>query len=215
MGAKDRQQESRDYGGGGGGDSKKQTKKVKEHFNKKLERHEERIHKEYNKLPSVGQKIANRIANAKKERRAATSEGYKEFEKFYKKPTEGYTPKERASLQYEGERQVDREQQNAQRKLLGEQSSRGIVGRGGVGEAQRRELMRAGQEARGTVTRDLDKLSSDRALKKQAQKFAMGQGEATHAALDREKAEAEKTYENEQREAERREKKFYSTLKKL
>lgn len=198
------------------------SKKVKKKFKKQKEKFEEKFNKQEDKFremvhgnPSAEQSTANKLARMKKERQEAEEEGYKRGEEFLNRPVQGFSPEERATLQYERERDVDREQKAANRKLLGEQGMRGIVGRGGIGEAQRRELANAGQAARAGVTRDLDKLSSERALKRQAQIFSMGQGASTQAQTDRQMLENQRNYEKEQRDAERREKKLFKTLKKI
>lgn len=190
---------------------KKQKEKIEEKFNKQEDKFREMVHGN----PSAEQSTANKLARMKKERQEAEEEGYKRGEEFLNRPVQGFSPEERATLQYERERDVDREQKAANRKLLGEQGMRGIVGRGGIGEAQRRELANAGQAARAGVTRDLDKLSSERALKRQAQIFSMGQGASTQAQTDRQMLENQRNYEKEQRDAERREKKLFKTLKKI
>ena len=95
------------------------------------------------------------------------------------------------------------------RKLLGEQGRRGIVGKGGVGYAQRRDLHRMGAEAEGAVHRDLDKLDSDLALKKLAAMFNIEQGEASQQSLDKQLALDELKYEDEKKRQRRLEDQFY------
>jgi len=119
--------------------------------------------------------------------------------KFIEQPSQGLTPEQRRAMQYEGERQITRARQADERKLLGEQSQRGIVGRGGVGFAQRADLRQRANEQRGGVTRDLNKLNADLALKNKAAEFSVLQGETAARQLQRQEAADEPEYRNERR----------------
>jgi hypothetical protein len=132
--------------------------------------------------------IAERSKEAQQERNQAYQQGRARSEELFNRNVQGLTPEKRNALQYEANRDISRNQQAAQRRLLGEQSRRGIRGKGGVGFAQELELERLGNEARGGVQRDLDKLNSDLALKKLAAMFNVEQGEAAQSQLDRQLA---------------------------
>ena len=132
--------------------------------------------------------INKRAQEAKDRRNVARKEGREYGLDFLKQDIHGIDPKKRQALQYEANRNIDRSYQSANRRLLGEQSSRGIVGRGGVGYAQQRDLNRLSNEARGQVDRDLTKLDSDLSMKKLAALMAVEQGEASQSQLDRQGA---------------------------
>lgn len=194
---------------------KKKLTKQKEKFSHKMNKQEDKLREMVYGNPTAEQSTANQLAKMKKDREAAEESGYKRGEEFLNRPVQGFTPQERSTMQYERERDVDREQKAANRKLLGEQGMRGIVGRGGIGETQRREIANAGQAARAGVTRDLDKLSSDRALKRQAQILSMGLNESTQQQADKQLLESRRNYDKEQKAASKREKNLFKTLKKL
>lgn len=126
-------------------------------------------------------------------------------QKFIEQPSQGLSPEQRRAMQYEGERQITRARQADERKLLGEQSQRGIVGRGGVGFAQRADLRQRANEQRGGVTRDLNKLNADLALKNKAAQFSVLQGETAARQLQRQEAADKLEYDREQRRLRRNE----------
>ncbi len=131
---------------------------------------------------------SQKAQQAKSERKNAFNEGITQGEEFFKKDIEGLNPQKRKALQYEASRNLDRGMETANRKLLGDQSQRGIVGKGGVGYAQQRELQRMAMDAQGGIHRDLDKLDADLKNKNRAALFGIGQGEAAQTALDRQLA---------------------------
>ncbi len=154
-------------------------------------------------------------AKNKTERHAAREEGRADTEAFLSKEVQGMNPEKRQAMQYEANKQIQRGHQSANRQLLGEQASHGIVGKGGVGYAQQRDLSKMANEAKGAAHRDLTKLDADLALKKQAAIFAGGQGEATQQQIDKQTAIDELKYENErkkQREFENEARKQFSRL---
>ena len=91
-------------------------------------------------------------------------------------------------MQYEANKGIQRSTQAANRKLLGDQASHGVVGKGGVGYAQQRDLQKMSTEAQSGVHRDLDKMNADLRLKNIAAIFAGEQGEASQAQLDKQLA---------------------------
>jgi hypothetical protein len=78
--------------------------------------------------------------------------------------------------------------QSANRKLLGDQGQHGIVGKGGVGYAQQRDLQRLGTEAQAGAQRDISKQNADLRLKNIAAIYAGEQGEAAQSQLDNQMA---------------------------
>jgi len=134
------------------------------------------------------QQVSEKAKQSATDREAARQAGRLDTEEFFKKDVQGLDPEKRKALQYEANKGIQRGVQSANRKLLGEQSQHGIVGKGGVGYAQQRDLQRMGQEAQGQATRDLTKLDSDLALKKLAAIYTGGEGQAATAGLDKQMA---------------------------
>lgn len=143
----------------------------------------EKEHADYQKS-----KVAEDVIQAKDDRKKAREEGRIYAEDVLNRDVEGLDPAKRQAMQFEANKGIQRSMQSANRKLLGEQSQHGIVGKGGVGYAQQRDLNKMGMEAQAGVHRDLDKLNSDLALKKIAAMFNIEQGEASQAQLDKQLA---------------------------
>lgn len=133
-------------------------------------------------------KVKEKAAESKSERNTARKEGYGVYDELANSDIQGLDPEKRKAMQYEANAGINRSYQNAQRKLLGDQASKGIVGKGGVAYAQQKDLHRASQEAEGGVHRDLTKLNADLKLKNLAAKFNVGQGEAAQSQMDKQLA---------------------------
>lgn len=130
------------------------------------------------------------------EHRAASREsGRKRAEEFLGREFQGMTPRERQTYEESHNRDLDRELQSQERKLLANQSRKGI--RGGVAFAQRSELDRNAADLRREAHRDLDKLDYETKLKNKASTFAIEEGEAGQDFLDRQIAEDKKRAEEE------------------
>jgi hypothetical protein len=121
---------------------------------------------------------------------------------------QGLTPNQRSAMQYEANKNIQRQVQGNTRKLLGEQGRRGIAPRSGVGFEQQREIQRAGNQAQGQATRDLHRLDADMALKKLAAGFNIEQGEAAQNQIDRQIAQDRQELMAEKRRARANEGKF-------
>lgn len=139
-------------------------------------------------------------AKASADRDVAKAKGRKDVEDLLSDASiQGLPEETRKAMQYEASKQIQRSHQAANRKLLGEQGQRGIVGKGGVGYAQQKELQKLANEAQGQATRDLNKLNEDARLKRIAAIFAGQQGEASQAQLDKQLALDELKYEEEKK----------------
>lgn len=143
--------------------------------------------------------MAMRTNQDKKDRSQDREEAGKYAEGVVNRQYQGLDPQKRKAMQYEADRQIQRGSQTANRRLLGEQSQRGIVGKGGIGYAQQADLENSATEARGQSRRDIDKLDSDLALKKMAASIALEQGEVSNAQLDRQRASDEINLKKEKR----------------
>jgi hypothetical protein len=137
-------------------------------------------------------------------RAADTQRGRQDAQNFFNQEQKGLTDKQRNAMQYEGERQIDREHEKARQSLLGQQGQRGVGGRSGIGYAQQKDLHNMASEARGAVTRGVQLADADQALKKQAAIYAGGQGESALSALDRQSAQDDLRYRQEQHDATKR-----------
>jgi hypothetical protein len=149
--------------------------------------------------------IANKEAinknaqEAKVSRMQAREEGRKYAEDVLNRDVQGLNPAKKNAMQYEANKHIQRQHQQANRKLLGEQGQRGIVGKGGVGYAQQKDLQRMANDAYGQSQRDMDKLDADLAMKKLAAMFNIEQGEAAQSQLDKQVAIDELNLSNEQK----------------
>lgn len=160
-------------------------------------------------------KIEESISTARSEREKARGRGREYANEVMGRKVEGLDPNERRAMQYEANRGINRAAETANRELLGNQSRRGIVGRGGVGYAQQRELQRLAAEARGGVHRDLDKLNADMTEKRRAQHFGIEQGEAAQHGLDRQIAQDEINLEKERKRQREFEDRFYQQFSRI
>lgn len=149
-----------------------------------------------------GTRLNENVAQKQKEREAGYAKGRARAQELFNTPTiGGLDPETRKIMQAEAHNQIKRARQGASRRLLGEQSQRGIVGRGGVGYAQQRDLERMAGEAEGQATRDLHKLDADQRLKNIAATLNLEQGEAGQMQLDQQVALDELKYEEEKKRA--------------
>ncbi len=160
-------------------------------------------------------KASEKAQKSKEERNIARKEGQEYMDEFFSRPQEGLTPDQKRSMQFEAKKQIQRGEQAAQRKLLGNQGMRGITGRSGVAYAQQRDLNRQAQEAQGAAQRDVNKYDYDLALKKQAAKFSGEQGEASQAALDKQLALDELRLENERKRQRQLEDQYYQQFTRV
>jgi len=144
--------------------------------------------------------VDQRAQESRENRRQGYEEGRRRVQDLYNDPSiTGLSDPKRKAMQYEANKAIQRSHQAANRKLLGDQSQRGIQGQGGVGYAQQRDLQRLAQEAQGGVIRDLDKLNEDMRLKHIAAIYAGEQGEATQYQLDKQIALDELKLDEERR----------------
>jgi hypothetical protein len=143
--------------------------------------------------------VKEKSDQAAEDRKKGREEGKAYAEEFLARDVQGLTPEHRKELQYAANKQIQRGMQSANRKLLGEQASHGILGKGGVGYAQQRDLQKVGQEAQSSALRDLNKLDYEAALKNKAAMFNIEQGEAAQKQLDQQIALDELKYEEERK----------------
>lgn len=169
---------------------KKRLKKQKEDLsNQQKALDESSVQREKENEDFKNAQVAQKSSESAEDRKKAYAEGRQRIQGLYNDPTiQGLDPQKRQALQYEANKGIQRSMQSANRKLLGDQASHGIVGKGGVGYAQQRDLQKLGMEAQGGVHRDLDKLNADLRLKNIAAIFAGEQGEASQAQLDKQLA---------------------------
>lgn len=163
----------------------KQVRKFKTDFENKNKQNakDERMSQE-----SIQRKSEEMALKSKQDRNLARQEGREYAKDVLSQKYEGLDPHERYAMQSQANKGIKRSLQSANRQLLGEQSQRGIGGRGGVGYEQQRELQKMGLEARQGVNRDLDKINKDLELKKMAAAFNIESGEASQAQLDKQLA---------------------------
>ncbi len=180
---------------------------------KKLE-HKEKKHEKHD-LNKQNKFVKEYEHEAGKHRRKAQERGFKQGEEFFKRDIEGLSPEKRQAMQYEANKQINRQQHADRRRLLGEQSQRGILGKSGVAFAQQKALAKQGLEEKGAVHRDLDKLNSDLALKKLAAVFNVGQGEGIQSHLDRQAAMDQLQLAQEKRRQRAAQNVFYKSFSRI
>lgn len=100
-------------------------------------------------------------------------QGRAEAQEFLRQPQQGLTPEQRQNLQEQANRQLNRDLQGYQRKLVGKQGVSGI--KGGAAYAQQADLARMALDAQQEFQRDLSNLDIDQALKKAALIFGVGE----------------------------------------
>ena len=162
------------------------------------------------------QQVKEKTAQSSEERKKAYGEGRQRIKDLYDDPTiQGLDPEKRQAMQYEANKGIQRSTQAANRKLLGDQATHGILGKGGVGYAQQRDLQRMGQEAQGGVTRDLNKLNADLRLKNIAATLAGEQGEAAQSQLDKQMAIDELQLADEKKRLRMLEDQFYKQFSRV
>lgn len=159
--------------------------------------------------------IESKTQQSRETREAGQQRGRKYSEEFMARPVQGLDPAKRKALQYEANKGIERSMEGADRKLLGDQSTRGIMGKSGVAYAQQRDLQKMGNEARAGVDRDITKLDSDQQLKNKAAMFAMEQGEGAQSQLDRQMAIDEMEHANEQKRQKNFENRFYQQFTRV
>jgi hypothetical protein len=169
---------------------KRRMKREKEEFSNKQKEWEAGSPQREKEADEFKQsQVADKSAKSAEDRKKAYAEGRQRVQDLYNDPNiQGMAPEKRQALQYEANKGIQRSMQSANRKLLGDQSSHGVVGKGGVGYAQQRDLQKLGTDAQAGVHRDLDKLNADMRLKNIAAIFAGEQGEASQAQLDKQLA---------------------------
>jgi hypothetical protein len=179
---------------------KKKAKREREDLNRErafLEGQKPELERQHQEAQKV--QLAEKTQEAKTSRQQAREEGKKYAEEVLGRDVQGLTPAQRNAMQFEANKQIQRQHQSANRKLLGDQGQHGIVGKGGVGFAQQKDLQRLANESQGQATRDIDKLNADLALKKLAAMFNIEQGEVAQNQLDKQMAVDELKLSDEQK----------------
>jgi hypothetical protein len=164
--------------------------------NKRLKRQNEKLQSDANKPPekTYDQQLAEKTEQNKQNTAADKAQAQQSWQEFEKNKPAGFAPEEKKAMQYAANQQIKRSHNAANRKLLGSHAQHGIVGKGGVGYAQQRDLSQMAQEAEGAATRDINQLDEDLAMKKMAAMFAFQQGEISQAQLNRQMAQDELNY---------------------
>lgn len=132
--------------------------------------------------------VEEKTKKAGEAREKGYAKGKERSEELFQRKFPGLAPEKRNALQSEANLGIHRGAQTTNRKLLGEQAQRGLVGKGGVRYAQQKDLANAETSAKGQVQRDIDKLNSDLELKQMAAAFNIEQGEGAQEQLDRQNA---------------------------
>lgn len=131
-----------------------------------------------NKYEGQMQQEAARI---RKEQDEASQRAKVETDEMFANMPIGLEEKDRENLRNQQKTQIDRDIQNYNRMLGGQQSVRGI--RGGVTAAQQADLARMGRESMTDFERGLSDLDTQLAMKKLVAKFGNIEGSKGEQAL--------------------------------
>lgn len=169
---------------------KRRAKREKEAFNQeKMDWEKGSPAREKEAADFQKSQVEEKSSQAAEDRKKSYAEGRKRIQDLYNDESiQGMDPEKRQALQYEANKGIQRSMQSANRKLLGEQGQHGIVGKGGVGYAQQRDLQKVGAEAQAGAQRDIAKQNADLRLKNIAAIYAGEQGEAAQSQLDKQLA---------------------------
>lgn len=169
---------------------KRRAKREKEAFNQeKMDWEKGSPTREKEAADFQKSQVEEKSSQAAEDRKKSYAEGRKRIQDLYNDESiQGMDPEKRQALQYEANKGIQRSMQSANRKLLGEQGQHGIVGKGGVGYAQQRDLQKVGAEAQAGAQRDIAKQNADLRLKNIAAIYAGEQGEAAQSQLDKQLA---------------------------
>lgn len=111
----------------------------------------------------------------------ARKQGQKEAQDLINNPPPGLTDKEKESMRTERKSQIQKDLMNYNRMLSGQHSVRGV--RGGVANAQTRNLQNAANESVNQYERELAELDYATRRQNMAAIFAGGEGAAAQEAL--------------------------------
>lgn len=159
--------------------------------------------------------VAEKTQQSKADRKQGYAEGRERSEELFSRDVQGLDPVKKQAMQYEANKGIQRSQQQANRKLLGDQASHGIMGKSGVGYSQQRDLQRMAMDANSGVQRDLDKLDSDQRNKNRAAMFGIEQGEASQNQLDKQMAIDELQLGDERKRQRFMEDQFYKQFSRI
>ncbi len=195
---------------------RRKQKREKENFNQEKAAWEQNSPtREKEAADFKNQQVTEKTQQAKADRTQARQEGREDAKEFFSQKFEGMKPEDRAALQYEANKGIQRSHQSANRKLLGDQAAHGIQGKGGVGFAQQKDLQRLAMDAERGAFRDIQKQDSDLALKKQAAAFAGGEGNAAQQQLDKQSAVDELELADEKKRQRQFEDQFYRQFSRI
>lgn len=194
---------------------KKKLKKAKEAFSQEKSIYEQQQpERERASREETKKQVGVDVGEREKEREAARKRGRTYAEEFTSRKFQGLSPDERREMQEEASQGIRHNLRNEQKRIHAEHGRKG-AGRSGIAFAQRQELNRAAQEQQGQHQRDINRLDRDVALKRQAQHFAIEQGEAGQSSLDRQLAQDEVEMADERRRQRARENQYSNLFNSL
>lgn len=121
------------------------------------------------------QSQVNQLADDQKKRdQIARQEGRLESDDYLNREYKGLGTQQRNNLQETANAQIARDIQGYDKRLLGQQGKRGVMG--GAAYAQRADLARIGTEAQQQVQRDISSLDAEAAKQKLAQAYNIETG---------------------------------------
>lgn len=156
--------------------SKKQYKSAYESLSQRQE--EEDPLANYDKYQS---RIREEAARMRAEADAAGAKSRDEVTQQLNNPPQGLTTAQKDNMRNQQQTQVQRDLQNYNRMLQGQQSVKGV--RGGATQGAQMQLQRMANDSMGDYERDLNALDQDMSMRKLVAQFTAGQGGAAENAL--------------------------------
>jgi len=128
-------------------------------------------------------RLAQEVAQSQQRNREAGEAGYQTMQSRLRN-AQGFSPEQARLMQYEAHKGIQREEQAAQRNLVGAQGMRGIGGRSGIGYAQRRDMNQqyAGQHQQAQS--DYNRLNEQQKYANVAAGTAYGEGQSAGMNTD-------------------------------
>jgi hypothetical protein len=111
---------------------------------------------------------------------------------------QGFSPEQARLMQYEAHKGIQRQEQAAQRNLVGEQGTRGIGGRSGIAYAQRRDMNQAYAGQHQQAQSDYNRLNEAQRFANFGAEYGAGKGEEARFGTDwqeEQEKEARKKYQ--------------------
>jgi hypothetical protein len=154
---------------------------IKKNREREQKRKDEESKNLFNDYSKYDQRIQNEAARLRSDVDAAKVREGNEVSEMFKNPPQGLTNEQSQNMRNQQQQQVNRDIQNYNRMLSGQQSVKGV--RGGVNAAQQAELARVGSESMTDFERGLNDLEAQNSFKKLIAQYVARQGAGAEQSL--------------------------------